>query len=38
MTQRGAHYLSVLGRLKSGISAAQADDDLARIMAELRRL
>ena len=38
MTQRGAHYLRVLGRLKSGISVAQADGDLARIMAELRRL
>jgi putative ABC transport system permease protein len=38
MTQRGAHYLHVLGRLKSGISVAQANDDLARIMAELRRL
>jgi predicted permease len=38
MTQRGAHYLRVLGRLKNGISVAQADDDLARIMAELRRL
>ena len=38
MTQRGAHYLQVLGRLKSGISVAQANDDLAGIMAELRRL
>jgi putative ABC transport system permease protein len=38
MTQRGAHYLVVLGRLKSGISVAQANDDLAGIMAELRRL
>jgi putative ABC transport system permease protein len=38
MTQRGAHYLRVLGRLKTGISVAQANDDLARIMAELRRL
>ncbi len=38
MTQRGAHYLRVLARLKSGISVAQANDDLARIMAELRRL
>ncbi len=38
MTQRGAHYLQVLGRLKSGISVAQADGDLAHIMAELRRL
>jgi putative ABC transport system permease protein len=38
MTQRGAHYLQVLGRLKRGISVAQANDDLGRIMAELRRL
>ena len=38
MTQRGAHYLHVLGRLKSGISVAQSNDDLAGIMAELRRL
>jgi putative ABC transport system permease protein len=38
MTQRGAHYLRVLGRLKSGISLAQANEDLAGIMAELRRL
>lgn len=38
MTQRGAHYLSVLGRLKPGVSLTQANDDLAVIMAELRRL
>jgi putative ABC transport system permease protein len=38
MTQRGAHYLTVLGRLKPDISLAQANDDLAAIMAELRRL
>jgi putative ABC transport system permease protein len=38
MTQRGAHYLRVLGRLKNGISVAQANDDLTGIMAELRRL
>src|SRR5260370_25866197 len=38
MTQRGAHYLQVLGRLKSGISVAQANDDLSGIMAELRML
>ncbi|HEX8880309.1 MAG TPA: ABC transporter permease, partial [Candidatus Acidoferrum sp.] len=38
MTQRGAHYLRVLGRLKPGISVAQANQDLTAIMAELRRL
>src|SRR6266480_4554401 len=38
MTQRGAHYLSVLGRLKPGVSVAQANEDLVAIMAELRRL
>jgi putative ABC transport system permease protein len=38
MTQRGAHYLRVLGRLKPGVSLPQANDDLATIMAELRRL
>jgi putative ABC transport system permease protein len=38
MTQRGAHYLSVLGRLKPGVSLSQANEDLAVIMAELRRL
>ncbi|HEX8763707.1 MAG TPA: ABC transporter permease, partial [Candidatus Acidoferrum sp.] len=38
MTQRGAHYLSVLGRLKPDVSAAQANEDLVAIMAELRRL
>jgi len=38
MTQRGAHYLRVLGRLKPGVSVAQADQDLTAIMAELRRL
>ena len=38
VTQRGAHYLRVLGRLKSGVSLAQANDDLGGIMAELRRL
>ncbi len=38
MTQRGAHYVSVLGRLGSGVSLAQANDDLGRIMAQLRKL
>jgi len=38
MTQRGAHYLRVLGRLKPGVSVAQANDDLETIMTELRKL
>ncbi len=38
MTQRGAHYLHVLGRLKSGVSLMQANEDLDGIMAQLRRL
>jgi putative ABC transport system permease protein len=38
MTQRGAHYLHVLARLRSGVSVAQANEDLGGIMAELRRL
>jgi putative ABC transport system permease protein len=38
MTQRGAHYLRVLGRLKPGVSVPQANEDLGAIMAELRRL
>src|SRR5467141_2232233 len=38
MTQRGAHYLAVLGRLKSGVTPAQANDDLSAIMAQLRKL
>ena len=38
MTQRGAHYLRVLGRLKDGVTLAQANDDLGTIMADLRRL
>ena len=32
MTQRGAHYLAVLGRLKSGVTLTQANDDLFAIM------
>jgi len=38
MTQRGAHYLAVMGRLKDGVATKQANDDLGAIMAELRRL
>jgi putative ABC transport system permease protein len=38
MAQRGAHYLRVLGRLRSGVSLGQANDDLAGIMVQLRRL
>lgn len=38
MTQRGAHYLSVLGRLKNGATLTQANDDLSAIMAQLRKL
>jgi putative ABC transport system permease protein len=38
MMQRGAHYVGVLARLKAGISLAQANDDLAAIMARLRKL
>jgi putative ABC transport system permease protein len=38
MTQRGAHYLAVLGRLKAGVTVAQADSDLSAIMAQLRKL
>jgi putative ABC transport system permease protein len=37
-TQRGAHYLAVLGRLKDGVTAEEASRDLQAIMAELRRL
>ena len=37
-TQRGAHYLSVLGRLKPGVTLPQANDDLSAIMAQLRKL
>jgi len=38
MTQRGAHYLAVLARLKSGVTPEQANDDLSAIMAQLRKL
>src|SRR6266436_6223005 len=38
MTQRGAHYLAVLARLKSGVTPEQANDDLSTIMAQLRKL
>ena len=38
MTQRGAHYLAVLGRLKNGVTPRQANDDLSAIMAQLRKL
>ena len=38
MTQRGAHYLAVLGRLKPGTSVAQCNDDLSTIMGQLRKL
>src|SRR6202521_1368231 len=38
MTQRGAHYLAVLLRLQSGVTLAQANDDLCAIMAQLRKL
>jgi putative ABC transport system permease protein len=36
--QRGAHYLSVVGRLKPGVSAAQATADLDRIEQALAKL
>lgn len=38
MTQRGAHYLGVMGRLKDGVTVKQANADIGGIMAELRRL
>ena len=34
-TQRGAHYLDVLGRLKPGVSVEHARDDMRRIAAAL---
>jgi len=36
-TQRGAHYLSVVGRLKSGVTLEQAKADLRTIGADLAR-
>ncbi len=36
-TQRGAHYLSVVGRLKSGVTLEQAKADLQAIGADLAR-
>jgi predicted permease len=38
MKQRGAHYVRVLGRLRDGVTLAQANDDLGRIMEQLRKL
>ena len=38
MTQRGAHYLTVLARLRTGVTLPQANDDLSAIMAQLRKL
>src|SRR6185369_4372089 len=35
--QRGAHYLSVIGRLKDGVTIAQAQDDLKQIAARLEK-
>jgi predicted permease len=34
-TQRGAHYLGVIGRLRPGVSVAEANADLAAIQARL---
>ncbi len=34
-TQRGAHYLDVIGRLRPGVSVAEANADLAAIQARL---
>jgi putative ABC transport system permease protein len=38
MSQRGAHYLGVIGRLKDGVTLTEANDDLGGIMVELRRM
>jgi putative ABC transport system permease protein len=35
--QRGAHYLSALGRLRSGVTVKQASDDLDRIEQDLAK-
>ncbi len=37
LRERGSHWLSVLGRLKPGVSVAQAQADLQNVAAELRR-
>jgi putative ABC transport system permease protein len=34
-TQRGAHWLDVIGRLKDGVSVQQADEDIKQIAARL---
>jgi putative ABC transport system permease protein len=34
---RGGHYLSVIGRLKPGVSVAQADADIKTVMARISR-
>jgi predicted permease len=37
-SDRGQHYLSVVGRLRPGVTIAQAQDDVRRIYAELAKL
>jgi putative ABC transport system permease protein len=37
-TTRGAHYIQALGRLREGVSVAQANDEIQRIAADLRQL